>query len=248
MASMDGASTFAKGLRVIECFESGRADLTMADIARMTGFDRATARRLCLTLEGAGYLVKSDRVFRLSPKIVAIAGGYLSSYGIGKAVQPVLNQFAEQLQGEIALAVLDGQRAIYIARSAVSSARLSLGLSVGSTLPLLPTAVGRMLLAMCPQDRQSAILTRSQWRKYTDATDIDPASLGKQIEQAKVNGFAYTVGEFEPGAAGLAVPLQAIGGREAVLATTASINQFQREGAFERALDALRNAAISLRP
>ncbi|MFT4708661.1 MAG: IclR family pca regulon transcriptional regulator, partial [Ascidiaceihabitans sp.] len=156
MANKDNASTFAKGLSVLSCFETGRRDLTMAEISRITGFDRATTRRLCLTLEDSGYLHKQDRIFQLSPKILAVAGGYLTSNAIGRSVQPILNQLAEEFEGEIALALRDGDRAIYVARSAPSSARVSFGFSVGSTLPLLPTAIGRMLLAHTLGDELNA--------------------------------------------------------------------------------------------
>jgi IclR family transcriptional regulator, pca regulon regulatory protein len=40
---------FAKRLSVIEAFDQDRDKLTIADIARVNGFDRATARR-CLLL------------------------------------------------------------------------------------------------------------------------------------------------------------------------------------------------------
>ena len=97
----------------------------MAEVSRLTGFDRATTRRLCMTLQDDGYLHKTDRVLRLAPKILAIAGGYLTSNDFGHRVQPVLNQYAEEFEGEIALAMQDGDRAIYVARSAISSARVS---------------------------------------------------------------------------------------------------------------------------
>ena len=58
MSNKDNASTFAKGLAVLECFADGSTALTMAEIARRTGFDRATARRLCLTLESCSYVIK----------------------------------------------------------------------------------------------------------------------------------------------------------------------------------------------
>ena len=247
MASQDESSTFAKGLKVIESFSGGRTGMSMAEVARQTGFDRATTRRLCLTLENAGYIVKTDRIYKLSPKVVAIAGDYLSSHQIGKSVQPVLNQFAEQLNGEINLAIRDGDRAIFIARSAVSAARLSLGFSVGSTLPLLPTAVGRMLLARCDQEIREYILANTTPYKYTPTTDVDLASLRKKIAQAGRDGYAHVIGEFEFGATGLTVPINNIGGREAVLGTTASSNQLNRDDTFDRALDALRSAAIALR-
>ena len=110
MTARDRSATLAKGLAVLACFQSGARDLTMADVARQTGLDRAVARRLCLTLEAEGLLTRSGKFLRLTPKVLALAGGYLSAEGIGQRVQPVLNQCAEDLHGEIALAVLEGER------------------------------------------------------------------------------------------------------------------------------------------
>lgn len=247
MSQRDTASTFAKGLAVLSCFEGGRGDLTMADIARLTGFDRATARRLCLTLQSSGYLYKQDKVLRLTPKVLAIAGGYLRAEFIGKTVQPALNQFAEELDGEIALAVRDGSRAIYVARSAVPSARLSLGLSVGSTLPLLPTAVGRMLLASCPASQRAQIMADCEIERFTEKTELDHAAIEAKVQKAAVQGFAYAANEFEMGAAGVAVPVQGISQTQAVLATTASVNSFNDQSQLDHVLDILRKAAMSLR-
>lgn len=247
MSARDSASTFAKGLAVLRCFERGQSDLTMADVARLTGFDRATARRLCLTLESSGYLRREGKALRLTPRILAIGGGYLAAEGIGKSVQPVLNQYAETLQGEIALAVRDGTRAVYVARSAVPAARLSMGLSVGSTLPLLPTAVGRMLLGCCPEDVRANLIDRCEIAKFTETTDVDRASIRTKIADAARTGYAHVVGEFERGAAGLAVPAPPISGAEAVLATTASANRLSEKDALDYALDVLFSAALSLR-
>ncbi|MEJ6392154.1 helix-turn-helix domain-containing protein [Gymnodinialimonas sp. 2305UL16-5] len=247
MTNRDTALTFAKGLDVLACFETGRGDLTMADIARLTGLDRATARRLCLTLESSGYLYRHGKMLRLTPKILAVGGGYLTAQHIGRLIQPTLNQFAEELNGEIALAVRDGARAIYIARSAVASARLSLGFSVGSTLPLLPTAIGRMLLASCtPKDRDQ-ILNTCEWTRFTAATDMDRASIRTKIEDAATQGFSYVINEFEMGAAGVAVPIAPISGAETVLATSASANSLARPDQMDHVLDVLRRAAMRLR-
>ncbi|MFT5796096.1 MAG: IclR family pca regulon transcriptional regulator [Ascidiaceihabitans sp.] len=247
MTNKDNASTFSKGLSVLSCFETGRQDLTMAEVSRLTGFDRATTRRLCLTLEDTGYLHKTDRTFRLSPKILAVAGGYLTSNDFGRSVQPVLNQFAEEFEGEIALAMRDGNRAIYVARSAISSARVSFGFTIGSTLPLLPTAVGRMLLACNLGDELDAALSRLTPEKFTEATELNPTAIRAKIEQSADQGYAFVRNEFEMGAAGIAVPIGKIGMSSAVLATTASINQFDKAAEFDRALDVLRRAAMSLR-
>lgn len=246
MSNRDNASTFAKGLAVLACFEGGRDDLTMADVAHLTGFDRATARRLCLTLETCGYLYKRGRFLRLTPRILAVTGGYLASEDIGRTIQPVLNHFAEELQGEIALAVRDGTRAIYIAQSAVASARRSLGFSVGSTLPLLPTAVGRMLLASLTSDARDRIVQCCEIKKFTEVTNLDLRSIRQDIAIAADQGYAYVTREFEMAAAGLAVPIPNISGTEAALATTTSVNQMSSDNQIDHTLDILRRAAMRL--
>lgn len=243
----DTASTFSKGLAVLDCFASGRNDLTMADIARLTGFDRATARRLCLTLENSGYLYKQGKFLRLTPKNLVVAGGYLNSENIGISVQPVLDHYAAALDGEIALAVRDRTRAIYVARSAVASARLSYGFSVGSTLPLVSTAVGRMLLASCPQpDREDAIDACDPVR-HTEKTTMDPALVHKKVAQAATQGYAFAADEFEMGAAGVAVPIPMISNTEAVLATTTSTHILAQAGQLDHVLGILRKAASNFR-
>lgn len=247
MNTRDHASTFAKGLAVLSCFEKGARDLTMAEIAARTGFDRAVARRLCLTLEAEGYLTRVGKFLRLTPKVLALAGGYLSAESIGRVVQPVLNQFAEDLNGEIALAVLDGPRAIYVARSAVGSARMSLGFSIGSSLPLLPTAVGHMLLADCPPEQRDALLSACAPQAYTSTTELDQDVLRTRIETARAQGYAYLSEEFETGAAGLAVSVQLPSPGPHVLATSASAPFLATPANREHALDTLYRAAHSLR-
>ena len=246
MSGSEGASTFIKGLHVLACFEAGK-NLTMADVARASGFDRATARRLCLALVESGYLRKDGKFLNLSAKAVAIAGGYSTANDIGKSVQPILNQVAEEITGEVSIAVRDGDRAIFIARSAVSGTRLSFGFSVGSTLPLFPTAIGRMLLAISPNADRQHILDTAKMLKFTAATDINRHSLSEKIDAVAAQGYASARDEFELGATGLAVPIAPIGGAETVLGTTASTSRFDQTGELERNLDALQRAAMILR-
>lgn len=219
----------------------------MADIAQRTGFDRAVARRLCLTLEAEGYLTRAGKFLRLTPRVLALAGGFLTAEGIGRAVLPVLNRFAEDLNGEIALAVLDGSRAIYVAHSAVGSARMSLGFSVGSTLPLLPTAVGTMLLASSAQSRRGEILAACLPQAYTARTEMRPEAIRARIEAAEASGHAYLSEEFEVGAAGLAIALPFFSNATAVVATSASASALADRQTRDAALDTLFRAASSLR-
>ncbi len=242
----DFAATLAKGLDVLGCFESASGALTQPEIVRRTGFDRATVRRLCLTLVARGYLVEAAPGLQLAPRVLALGGGYLATLQVGRVIQPVLRQAAEALDMEVALATRDRLQAIYVDRAAPASARVTLGFSVGSSLPLLHTAVGRMLLARSAPEVVAAALAAMPERPHTEATEMDPARVAAAIETARARGYALARGEFEPGAAGVAVPVGALDQVPFVLATTASVNRFEGEGALDRVLDALRKAALSI--
>lgn len=138
------ATTLLKGLDVIAAFEGGDV-LTLTQIADRAGLDRSTARRLTLTLVEAGWIKQSGRAFQLAPRALRPAGAFLRAGGFGRVVQPVLNAHAEVLGGEISLALRDADMAVYVAHSARPGARVSLGLTVGSTLPLDTTAIGKVL-------------------------------------------------------------------------------------------------------
>lgn len=144
------STTLLKGLDVVAAFDSGEG-LTLSQIAGRTGLDRSTARRMTLTLAEAGWVLQTGRTFNLAPRVLRPAGVFLRAGGFGRLAQPVLNAHAEALGGDISLALRDGDVAIYVAHSARPGARVSLGLTVGSTLPLETTAIGRVLAGAAEQ-------------------------------------------------------------------------------------------------
>lgn len=242
-----GASTFTKGLRVLACFEGRERSHTMAELARRSGMDRATVRRLCLSLVESGYLSRDGRAFSLTPRILAVAGGYLGARDIGLSVQPVLNEFADRLALDISLSVQDGDRAIYVARSALRTERSSIGLTVGSTLPLLHSSVGRMILGSLPTPEAEAIIARVEPVAHTPLTVLDRAVISDRVARARAGGVCHVDGEFEPGAAGVSVALGRLSGQVAVLGCTNSSNAFAEPAERDRVTDILRRAALSLR-
>ncbi|WP_158968254.1 IclR family transcriptional regulator [Chachezhania sediminis] len=205
------ATTLLKGVEVLRAFRGTDGDVTQADLARRTGLDRATVRRLSLTLVQAGLLAATDRGYRLAPGVLTLAGAFLRANAVGHSVQPVLNDCATRMGGEVSLAVRDGMQAIYVAQSATAEARVSFGFTIGSTLPLLPTAVGRMLLAGLPEGQRADLIAAAPLEAMTADTCLDRDAIAKAVEAAIYGGVSVVRGEYESGIAGLAVPVGATG-------------------------------------
>src|SRR5215813_3302653 len=77
----------ARGLRVVEAFGRDRRWLTLSDVARLVDLPRASVRRILATLVTLGYAEVDDRLFRLTPRVLALAGAYLSSNAVSDIVQ-----------------------------------------------------------------------------------------------------------------------------------------------------------------
>src|SRR5574337_629830 len=91
----DFVLSLARGLRVIESFESSHDGQSIVEIAQSTGLSRASIRRILLTLEMLGYVERSRQVFRLKSRVLRLGFSYLSSSTVVEAARPVLEHITE---------------------------------------------------------------------------------------------------------------------------------------------------------
>jgi IclR family pca regulon transcriptional regulator len=209
----DIATTFAKGLAVLGAFDGTAPTLTLAEIARRTGLDRATARRLVLTLSAEGFVRQTGTGFALTPRVLALAGGFLQAGGFGLRVQPLLDRYAERLGHAVTLGCLDRMRVLLVAQSTFAESPVSFGFTLGSGLPLLHTSLGRMLLAQMPPDAAQALIDAAPMARHTTQSATDRTAIAARVADARREGFCLADQEFEPGILGLSVP---VGGHAAL--------------------------------
>lgn len=239
----DVSSTFARGMAVLRAFDDTHARLTLAQIARLTELDRAAVRRLVLTLVQLGYAKKTDRHYSLTPKVLTLAGSFLRGNQFGTQVQPLLDRHAAQAGRTVSLAIIDGLSAVYVAQSTLYDSDISLGFTVGSRLPLLPTAIGTAILAA--SDRAQLLLRDAPLERFTDRTTLDRGEIGLRVERCRQDGFAIVDGEFEHAVSGFAVP---IAGADPVAAVGTSMPSRRARGQASRGriIDGLRQLADAL--
>ncbi len=205
--SKDISQTFAKGMSVLKAFDEAETDLSLAEIARRAELDRAVARRLVLTLVHLGYVRRIGRAFRLTPKVLVLASGFLRRSQLTKAVVPILNEYSREIGAPIYLATRDGHDVVYLAHAALENRAISLGFSIGSRLPLLSTSIGRALIAFLPQEEREALVAAAPLKAFTDRTIMDRAAILAELGKARDLGYAFADGEFEAGVAALAAPV-----------------------------------------
>jgi len=206
-ADPDYMLSLARGLAVIRAFGQGSEELSTADVARISGVSRAAARRCLHTLTLLGYVRGAEGQFRLAPRVLALGHAYLGSDAVPRAAQPVLERVADRLHESCSVSVLDGDEIVYVARASTRRI-LTIGLSVGSRLPVYCTSMGRILLAFASDAERSVYLSRVRPVRHTPHTIADRAGLRAELERVRADGYAIVDQELEVGLRSLAVPVR----------------------------------------
>ncbi|WP_052668706.1 IclR family transcriptional regulator domain-containing protein [Nitriliruptor alkaliphilus] len=213
----ESVRSFERGLRVIRSFAHG-SQLTLADVARATDLNRATARRLLLTLEELGYVRRVGDRFALTPRVLDLGYAYLSSFEVPDLALPYLERLSEEVHEASSVGVLDGTEITYVARVPANRV-MTVSIGLGTRFPAFRTSLGRALLAALDDEEVAAIWERSDRSHPTPRTVTRLEDLLERLREVRERGYALVDQELELGVRSIAAPLHDAGGR-----TVAAIN------------------------
>jgi len=180
-----GAQTLARGLRALQLVALSPDGAAIQEIATQLDVHRTIASRLLTTLADFKFIVRTpDGRYRVGSGIAALASGVHSTLRV--AADPILRDLAESLGATITLLIAEGEEAVALAAVSPASSQYHLAFSAGGRHPIRRAAGGVALLA------------------------AGPATPGEdpRVTEARSQGYASTFGEVEPGAYGVAVPIE----------------------------------------
>ncbi len=272
VAKADFIEGMAKGMAVLESFDTERQRLNATLAAQRAGLTRAAARRHLLTLAHLGYLETDGSYFWLSPKVLRFSGSYLSSARLPRAMQPALNRLAAYTGDSFSVAVLEGDSVVIVARSVLTASDPSRsgwlssslghpmrqsqdvrwtahGLHLGARLPVHATSTGRVLLASLPTAELAAWLKGRLLSRLTPYTITDHKGLRRLLSEVRRQDWCLASEEHELGVHAVAVPLRNMAGQTvAALNAVVSTARLQSGAVQAELLPLLQNTALECRP
>jgi IclR family transcriptional regulator, pca regulon regulatory protein len=234
IATADFIAGMAKGLAVLESFDTERQRLNATLAAQRAGITRAAARRHLLTLAYLGYLETDGSFYWLSSKVLRFSGSYLASARLPRVLQPALNRLAAQTGESFSAVVRDGDEVVIVARSDYQrheyqnqvknnhqkyyqnnsnignkyAGYTPYGLRLGARLPIHATSTGRVLLAALNDPEFDTWAHARTLPRLTLHTCTDMVKFRDMIAQIRVDDFAVASQEHELGVHALAIPLR----------------------------------------
>ncbi|MFT4065883.1 MAG: IclR family transcriptional regulator [Paraburkholderia sp.] len=186
-----------KAMTVLTAFDGSKRQLSLSEIASITGFDMSATQRFTFTLVTLGYLSKDpeSRKYELSPKLLDFTYHYLTSNELVSRATPYLQQLGSETEEATNLTVLDGTDIVFVLRI-VSRNVFNAHVITGTRLPAYCTAPGLAILATFSDGEVQDILSRSNLIAYTSSTVFQPGKIRERIARIRKLGYAHTEDEY----------------------------------------------------
>ena len=252
IAPADFIAGIAKGMAVLESFDTERQRLNATLAAQRAGITRAAARRHLLTLAHLGYLETDGSFYWLSSKVLRFSGSYLASAQLPRVLQPTLNRLAAQTGESFSAVVRDVDEVVIVAKSSQINSEYykknsdisnkyagytPYGLHLGARLPVHATSTGQVLLAQLTEADFAAWMQGRHLQRLTAYTCTDVQQFGALIQQVREQDYALASQMHELGVHALAVPIRNAAGQ-----TVAALNVVTQPAKL--ALDELHNGLL----
>jgi IclR family pca regulon transcriptional regulator len=204
----------AKGLRLLSLFDEQRPTWRVSDLAVAAGLPMPTVYRVVMTLTAEGYL---DHLpggeYRPGVRTLTLGGAALRSLDLVALATPRLQRLGEATGETVNLAVLTGDRVLYLVRLR-NSDLVTANIQVGSTLPAVHTSIGKLMLARLDEAELSERITDASFPgQHGPNAKVSLDELRQELVQIRDQGWALQDEELAHGLRSVAGPITGTGGR-----------------------------------
>jgi DNA-binding IclR family transcriptional regulator len=199
-------STVEKALGLLGFFTEKRSSIGLTEFATLARHDKATTRRLLLSLSRAGFVEqdRQTRAYRLGAAVVRLARVREATFPIQAAVEGPLRELAAATGETAHFSLAAGQDLATL--GLVESTRANcVRLERGEALPMHATASGIAYLAFAPPEALAAV--QDELPAFTSKTVTSKRALLTRVDKTRSDGWTVSRDGFEEGVFGLAAPV-----------------------------------------
>lgn len=183
--------------------------MSLSDIARAMELSRSSAFRLVYTLRQMEFIREAEQAntYTLGARVLSLGFAYLNQQPITAIARPILASLRDETGVSTHLSVLEGDDVLYLVSHQARSGYVS-NMRTGTRTQAFASAIGWCLLGGKSDADLDAFAQAQTWRRFTEHTPMDPASLVARVAQARNDGYFISRGFREPGGSSVAVPVR----------------------------------------
>ncbi|MGW8303185.1 MAG: IclR family transcriptional regulator [Desulfobacterales bacterium] len=193
---------------ILEAVARRNEGVTHGDLSEMLRIPKSSLSSLLANLQNRDYLFldRRNKRYTLGPKILFLAGSYLSSTDIVQRGRPVIDKLMAQTEESAGLTIKKGSEilTVYNKNSPLPIIR---SLQIGDRAPIYATAAGRVILAYLPDAEIDHYLATADMKPLTAKTITEPDRIRLEIKAIRKMGVAFCREEFHEGSTAMAAPV-----------------------------------------
>lgn len=225
-----GVQSAEIGLHILDVLSGLAGPQGLSPLARACGLQRAKAHRYLVSLERAGFVEREPVTGRylLGRKALRVGLAALAAVDVVRFGSEALPALVERI-GEAAFLSVWAERGPTILRWEDSGRPVTVNVRVGSTMPLLTSATGRIFAAFLPRAQTRALIDDELARPGARRAGLaDMAAVDRLLAETARCGLGRVAGEMLIGVEALCAPVFAHDGRLA-----GSLTALGTSGAFD---------------
>jgi IclR family pca regulon transcriptional regulator len=204
----------AKGLRILSLFTEQRPTWRVSDISTSIAIPLPTVYRVVMTLSAEGYLEHlPNGDYRPGVRVLSLGTAALRSLDLVELATPRLQALATASGETVNLAVLTGDRVLYLVRLR-NRDLVTANIQVGSTLAAVHTSIGKLLLAYLTDDELAAQVSDESFSpNHGPNAKVSLDELRSELVKIREDGWAVQDEELAFGLRSVAAPVYDSTGR-----------------------------------
>jgi DNA-binding IclR family transcriptional regulator len=199
-------SSLAKGLKVLELLVD-KQELSVSEVAKALGFNRASSHRFLATLMDLGYVEKStDNRYRLAFKVMEMGLMMANRIEVRQVARSYMQKLSASFNETVNLGYFDGRDILHIDKID-SREILRIDSPLGSRAPAYCTALGKVLLAFLPPEELNTFLAGVKLKPHGPNTITSRKKLLEELNVIREQHVAVDDEELSAGLRCVASPI-----------------------------------------
>lgn len=194
------APAVMKAFQLLRRVATSDNNLGLSELAEELGFSKSTTHGLIQALLNVRALDHDPtrKKFHLGPALMEIAFEGWDNIRIREHAQPFLDALRDRIGETVFMGGLNRRKGIILA-TAEALNPLKITAPVGTAIPIMAGAVGKLYLSLQTNEDALAILRENGLKKYTPASIIDETMYMEEVAKVRDQGYATDKEEYLPG-------------------------------------------------
>ena len=207
-----GAPSVKKAFAILSAVSSSKEGLGVSDLAKNLKMAKSTVHGMTSALEELGAVMRDPmtKKYKLGFTLLEIGRSAYAQIDLKQSARPVMEDLMEKTQTSVFLGILNLDHAT-ILDIVESRQDLKITAPVGTTIPMLAGAVGKVFLASMDNGQARKIIESKGLPRFTDNSIIDTDRYFQELAQVSEQGFAVDDEEYILGVRAVASPLMGLG-------------------------------------